>query len=266
MSGTGTRPLTTTRSPFSFFVLVCILSLPLWLVGENKLPLPVNLPASALTAFVPMTAAAILSYRQHRFRGVKALFRTLLDYRRLSPRWYLLTLLLAPFLYLASFLIMRLTGLPLPERVVVAFQTIPAFFALYFVSGVGEELGWTVYALNPMQRRWGWLKASFLLGLGWAAWHSIGFLQTGNALDWVLLQSGKTVAMRMVIVWIYNRSGKNVIAGILYHTADNVSWSVFPNYGSHYHPLITGVLTWLVVGLVTLRRGKQHAPDGQMAR
>ncbi len=56
--------------------------------------------------------------------------------------------------------------------------------------------------------------------------------------------------MRMVIVWIYNNTGKSVLAANLYHTTDNVSWSLFPNYGSHYNPRVTGMLTWLVVVLI----------------
>jgi uncharacterized protein len=52
--------------------------------------------------------------------------------------------------------------------------------------------------------------------------------------------------MRTVIVWLYNSTGKSVFATILYHTSDNVSWSLFPNYGSHYDPFITGLITTLV--------------------
>jgi hypothetical protein len=46
----------------SIFLLVFVLSIPIWLVGEEKLPIPVNLPVSALTAFVPMLAAVLLSF------------------------------------------------------------------------------------------------------------------------------------------------------------------------------------------------------------
>jgi hypothetical protein len=44
------------------FFLVFVLSIPIWLVGEEKSPIPVNLPVSALTAFVPMLAAVLLSF------------------------------------------------------------------------------------------------------------------------------------------------------------------------------------------------------------
>jgi hypothetical protein len=84
-----------------------------------------------------------------------------------------------------------------------------------------------------------------LAGVMWASWHFIPFVQTGNSASWVLWQSLKTVATRMVTVWIYNKTGKSVFATILYHAMDNVSWSSFPNSGSHYNPMVTGVVSLL---------------------
>jgi len=131
----------------------------------------------------------------------------------------------------------------------------PVFFLVYFICDVGEELGWTGYAIEPLQNRWGVLKASLLLGVVWALWHSIAFIQTKHSAAWVIWQCIKTVGMRVILVWLYNSSGKSVFAAILYHTADNVSWSVFPNYGSHYNPLITGIITWLAAGILVFGWG-----------
>lgn len=160
-------------------------------------------------------------------------------------------------IYCLSFVIMRLIGLPLPYTVDISLQTALVFFLLYFISGVGEELGWTGYALDPLQNRWGAFKASFILGGVWAIWHGITFLQTGNPVSWVVDQSLKTIAMRMVIVWLYNSTGKSVFAAILYHTTDNVSWSLFPNYGSHYNPFVTGLITWLTMLIVIFGWGRK---------
>jgi hypothetical protein len=35
----------------------------------------------------------------------------------------------------------------------------------------------------------------------------------------------------------------------------NVSWALFPNYGSHYDPFVTGVITWLVAAIVIVGWG-----------
>lgn len=236
-----------------FLLFVFILSIPIWLVGGAKLPLPVNLPVSALTAFVPMIAAAILSFRRHGLRGVKELFRMDWDYRKISNRvWYFAIIFLAPFLYLLSFAVMWLTKWPLPDPIHIPVLWLPVFIVLYLISGAGEELGWTGYATEPMQDRWGILGSGFLLGIIWAIWHSIAFVQTGASVEWVIWQSVKTIAMRMIIVWIYFQAGKSVFAAILYHTADNVSWSLFPNTSSHYDPMVTGLVNCAAVGMILL--------------
>jgi membrane protease YdiL (CAAX protease family) len=244
------------RSPAQFIGLVFALSVPLWLIGGSKLPLPVNLPTSALTTFVPALAAVILIYRQSGAAGIFGLLRRVVDFRRIPrKRWLLPCLLLAPLLYVISYIFMRGAGLPLPEVALIPWQTLPGFFALYFVSAAGEEIGWTAYAIEPMQARHGTLPASFLLGVVWAVWHAATFLQTGNPPDWVLWQSLKTVAMRVLIVWLYNHVGHSLFAVILYHTSDNLGWSLFPTYGSHYNPQVTSSLSWLVVGLILAIRG-----------
>jgi hypothetical protein len=75
-------------------------------------------------------------------------------------------------------------------------------------------------------------------------------VQTRYPACWIMWQCIKTVAMRMVIVWIYNKTGKSVLATNLYHTTDNLSWSLFPNFGSHYNPFVTGMLTCLTAAIV----------------
>ena len=244
-----------TRSLAAFFALVFALSVPFWLLGKRKLPLPVNLPASALTAFAPVTAAALVVYRRDGKQGLRTLCGRALDFRKIRGRWWLAAVLMAPALYLWSYAAMRVARRPLPEAAELPLAAIPLFTLLYLVSAAGEELGWTGYATDPLQTRWGAIQASVILGIAWATWHGIAFVQTGNPPDWVLWQSLKTVAMRIILVWLYHGAGKSMSAVILYHTADNVSWSVFPNYGSHYDPFTVNLVSWLAVGFIIAAGG-----------
>lgn len=59
------------RSASWYFGLVLALSLPFYLLGVWQMPMPLLpiLPASALMAFMPMVAAMILVYRDHRLLG-----------------------------------------------------------------------------------------------------------------------------------------------------------------------------------------------------
>jgi CAAX protease family protein len=58
--------------------------------------------------------------------------------------------------------------------------------------------------------------------------------------------------LRVLIVWLYNNTGKSVLAAILVHDTDNVSASLFPNDGSHYDPAFTGVITATTAVIVAL--------------
>jgi hypothetical protein len=132
-----------------FFLLVFVLSLPLWLAGGTKLPLPVKLPFSALTAFVPAVAASILSWRAKGSDGIKGLFQM----SSVNKIWSVPVLFLAPFIYILSFLLMRLVGLPLPATIQIPLLWLPTFSVIYLITGAGEELGWSGYAAPPMQER-----------------------------------------------------------------------------------------------------------------
>jgi membrane protease YdiL (CAAX protease family) len=236
-----------------FFLLVFVLSIPLWLLGGTKLPLPVKLPVSALTAFVPMIAALILSFQRHGIQGIKELFQMAWDCKKIKDKiWYFPILLLAPLLYVLSFAIMQIVGRPLPDAIDIPWLWLPVFFGMYLVTGAGEELGWSAYVTPPLLNRWGAIPAGLLLGSLWALWHSIAFVQTGSPIDWVVWQSMKTVAMRVIMIWIYTRTGRSVFAAILYHTTDNVGWSLFPNFATHYDPAVTGLLNGVVVIIIIL--------------
>jgi uncharacterized protein len=237
----------------AFFALSFFLAIPFWLFGGGKLPLPINLPVGALVTFVPMTAAALVAYRYEGRAGARPLFQRALDYRRIKDgRWYLPALLLMPAIYAASYVVMRLLGRPLPEQVELSMPAALAFIAIFFIGDIGEELGWTALATDPLQRRWGALRAGLLLGLVWDAWQIVPWIQTGNSALWIAWQALYSIALRILIVWVYNGSGRSVFAAILVHVASNVSWSLFPNYGTHYDPSVTALVAWVAVALVLL--------------
>jgi uncharacterized protein len=107
----------------------------------------------------------------------------------------------------------------------------------FFIAGLCEELGWSGYAIDPLQARWGALGAGLLMGLVWAAWHWVPLVQAHRSATWIGWWSLYTVALRVVIVWLYNNTGKSVFAASLFHAFSNVSGITLANY---YNPRITG--------------------------
>jgi membrane protease YdiL (CAAX protease family) len=117
-----------------------------------------------------------------------------------------------------------------------------------------------------MQDRWGALKASLILGLVWALFHLIPDLQNGQTATWILWQRLGTIATRVLIVWVYNNTGKSVFSAIVYHAMYNVSWALFPNYGSHYDPFVTSMITFLVTGIILFGWGSKTLARYRLAR
>ena len=99
---------------------------------------------------------------------------------------------------------------------------------LFFIRGVAEETGYMGYAVEPMQERFGPLLASILIGIPWAVWYYPSIIQQGHNLTWIALATLGTVAVRVLIVWIYNNTGKSLFACILFHTMFNVGRPLFP--------------------------------------
>ncbi len=236
------------RSPLTFFVLVFALALPFWLLGAlvKHVPIPLNLPVSALQFVCPPIAALILVYREEKLGGVKRLLKSVFDVKRIKHKiWYVPIIFLMPLLL----------GRPLPEPY-IPFLMIPIFFVVFFIPAVCEEVGWTGYATDPMQERWSALTTSLILGSVWAIWHVIPQLQA-NTPAWVAGQFFSTIGLRVLIVWLYNNTGKSVLAAILFHDMVNVSEFSFPNYGSHYDPVIAGAITAITALIVTFLWGSK---------
>ena len=247
------------KSPLNFFLLIFALSIPFWLISaitEQGLPLPINLPVSALMFVCPLIAASILVYKENKLDGIKQLLKRTVDYRRIKPKiWYLPIFLLMPVIMLLSYVVMRLIGRPLPEPQ-IPILAIPLFFVLFFITTACEETGWMGYAADPMQHGWGALRAGIIMGSVWGLWHVVGwYFQAHHTLTWTSGQFLSTVALRVIIVWLYNNTRGSVLAAAFFHDMMNVSEFLFPNYGSHYDPAVTGVITAIVATMVTFLWG-----------
>jgi len=243
------------KSAIKFFLLVLVLSIPFWILGAltkdlTKI-LPIKLPISALMAFCPMLAAMILVYRARKTQGLKELLQRAFDLKRIKDKkWYLLIVLLMPCIAALSYGYMKMTGAVSSEPKISGL-TVFIFSLVYFIGAIGEELGWSGYVIEPLQNRYGALKASILLGLLWAIWHIIPWSQTHQTPVWIIWQSLGTVFLRVIMVWIFNNTGKSVFAMVLFHTMINLSPYLIPNYGAHYDPFIFSILLGITAIAIT---------------
>lgn len=231
-----------------YLFLVIVLMVPFWVFGDHPLPVRINLPVGALGFVAPVSAAVIASWIVKGKAGATALLKRAVDYAKIgNKRWLLAALLLTPVMYTTAYVVMAALRRPLPEPE-VPWLMAPVYLGFYLIGAAGEELGWAGVATDPLLDRWGVWKAGALLGLFWATWHLIPWVQTHNPPAWIFWQATGTVLMRMIMTWMYAKADRSVSTAIVYHAASNTSWSMFPNYGSHYDPFIVTVLMGVVVG------------------
>lgn len=136
----------------------------------------------------------------------------------------------------------------LPELVATAvFFVYPALLA----GPLGEEIGWRGFALPRLQELYGPLKASVILGLLWAFWHSPIWL-TGQWTEPTLVNIGAYVswiaAVTFIFTWVFNNTGGSVLMAMLLHG----SMDVFPNM---LLPHLPAAATMTAVGVLTLYCG-----------
>jgi membrane protease YdiL (CAAX protease family) len=229
-----------------FFLAVFLMSALIWVagpVGERFLlkNRPVELPLSSLMAFCPMIAAILLVQRADGWDGVRKLLRRPFDLRIKGRTWYIPIFLLMPTVMVLQYGLLGGLRASVPDSRLPVWMVL-VFLFLFLIAAVGEEVGWTGYVIDRMQDRWDALVASIVLGTVWAMWHIVPLIQLGRTPAQIAWQCMDMIATRILIVWLYNNTGKSVLAAVLYHAMYNVSTLLLPNYGLHYVPAINSIL------------------------
>ncbi|RDI55426.1 hypothetical protein DFR68_101259 [Nocardia mexicana] len=232
--------------PGVFLVLVAVLSVPFFVVGWLAPVVRVGaiaVPASAAMFVVPAVAAMILTAWPGGRTAAVALVARIID-RPLGPgRWYVVAVLVSPVVAVAADLVMRATGHggPLPTSLVA----LPAVLAFTLIAATGEELGWTAYATDAIQRRHGPIWTGIVLGIFWGAWHLVPLLQAGHGAVWIGGWFAGTIAARVIIVALHDATG-GVTAAILMHAMLNVAAAYTPHYDTASVAVLIGVFTTAV--------------------
>ena len=124
---------------------------------------------------------------------------------------------------------------------------IGAWLLWLLTSGFGEEIGWRGYALPRLQRTHSALVSSFLLSIAWAGWHLPAFFYIPSYVGlgprvipgfFIGILAGS-----IVLTWLYNSSGANVYAVVLWHASFN-----FVTASPSASDFTTAVTSILVIG------------------
>jgi membrane protease YdiL (CAAX protease family) len=251
----------------SFFALTIVIT---WLVAVPSLffGMPFK-PFQTAGAYGPLFSAVIVSAAMGR-EELKALLSRMTNFR-FGLRWYLLAIFGYVLLYL---LVAGLSGAPLMQSLADKWTLIitlylPALFSTYLVNPIGEETGWTGFALPHLQKRFApWLSA-VILGIVWAVWHlpayfvpsEMGAFNPVNFVFFVLI----SISVRIIWTWVTNNANGSGISGVLLHASSNaVSLALIPALLPTPTPeqmttsglLVLGLLFFLAVLLIFFTRGR----------
>lgn len=247
-------PAARARSPLTFLTLLAVLSLPFFVLGAVFGAIrvgAVDLPASAVMFVLPGIAAAILTYREASGSGIRNLLRSLLDYSAAQCVWYLVALAIPPAIAVLAYGIARFFGW-VDADFSTSLAVLPILLVATLIAAACEELGWTAYATDPLQVRWGATATGVFLGICWAVWHLVPLMQVSHSSGWIAGWFLGTVAARMIIVSLHNRTDRGVLAPILLHAMINVSATLTPAYGEPVIPIGIGVLMLIPAAVMTV--------------
>ena len=114
----------------------------------------------------------------------------------------------------------------------VPLVALPAVLLFFFLLAAGEEISWMGYAFEQMQASAGAIKAALILGMIWALWHIPFFVFMMRDPVVIITQVLTLAGIRVLMIWIFNKTGKSVFAIILFHAVDNTALVTLPEIKS----------------------------------
>jgi membrane protease YdiL (CAAX protease family) len=167
----------------------------------------------------PSTSGLALTALLEGRAGLRRLLARMAHWR-LRLRWYLVALLTIPVLLLA---ILWPMGVFMDPAYSPRFQW--HLFAIGFIAGSFEEVGWTGFAAPRLLQRQRLLFAGLWLGLVWALWHVlVDYRQNAHAMSalWLLgfavFYIGALTAYRVLMTWVYANT-QSLLLAVLMHAS-----------------------------------------------
>lgn len=258
------------RNPWRFLLVVGVLALPIWAASDWLGLIPgLRIPVSDLAlAFTPMAAALLLVGLREGPRAALALLGSAFNVASIrSVRWATAAVLLAPALYLATYAAMQAAGAASADA--IAPLRLVVLFGVFLLLAAGEEVGWTGYALRPLQARWGPVGASVILAVPWWLGHLPSMQAIGATpvdMAWWALAA---VSLRILFTWLYNGAGGSLFAAVVFHALLNLSRIItYPADGAHYDSAyqaagsIVAAIAAALVLLMSAGLRRRPAPTG----
>ncbi|MFW6252755.1 MAG: CPBP family intramembrane glutamic endopeptidase [bacterium] len=212
---------------FLTFGIAWILWIPL-LVPAIRESLPFGgVEAVSIGAFAPAVGAVAVVRR--RGDSVRRWFQRRLRFRA-PVRSYLLAFGLPVAIPVsAGVLYIAMGGNPVSDM--PPLFTLPVIFVYAALIGGGqEEIGWRGVAQPLIGGRYGLFVGGAVVGVIWVLWHLPLLLSSVMLFESInpVVFGFQTVGVSMLIAWLYEQSGQNLVIAILFHGWRNATEAFYP--------------------------------------
>lgn len=217
----------------------------------------------------PSIAGLLLTALVSGREGLREMLYRLLEWR-IEARWYAVALMTAPLVFTTvHFALSLVWPVFFPNVVTTPNIASSLLFAIAgaLVVGIFEELGWTGFATPRLRARYSALTTALIVGVPWGAWHlltndlwiaktysgglPLAFFVTLSGLSLVV---GELPAYRVLMVWVYDRTGSLPIAMLMHASLSACTFILSPSMVTGL-PLVAygfalAAAWWIVVAVV----------------
>lgn len=154
--------------------------------------------------------------------GQQDYWKRVFDFRRIPLQWYCAIFLIIPTV---SILAAIISGYWAQYSFSHKLPSLALTLVSVPLAPLLEELGWRGYVFDRLQEKHSAFISSVILGVLWWAWHlplfflphSIFLLMPlGSLVFWLYFLN--TLAISVIIGWVYNNTGRSTLSAVLLHT------------------------------------------------
>ncbi|MDE7251213.1 MAG: CPBP family intramembrane metalloprotease [Lachnospiraceae bacterium] len=185
----------------------------------------------------PSVTALFIVFLTYSKEQRKDYFMRCFSFRYMGIKWLIITALFFTLIsIIAIWLGVHILGYEMPGMNyihVIAQNPLNLFWVLFFsvISGpLNEEFGWRGYALDRLFVRFGFTRATLLLGFIWGIWHLPWYFTPGQA-QYDLLQNSlfdaimyipSVMLLNFAVSYVYVKTKRSILAGALVHMFGNL--------------------------------------------
>lgn len=215
-----------------------------WTWGFGFAPVFMGIEGTPLGTFLfyfgggaPSVTALFIVFLTYSKEQRKDYFMRCFSFRYMGIKWLVITVLFFTLIsVIAIWSGVHILGYEMPGmNYIHAIIQYPLnlFLVLFFsvISGpLNEEFGWRGYALDRLFVRFGFTRATLLLGFIWGIWHLPWYFTPGQA-QYDLLQNSlfnaimyipSVMLLNFAISYVYIKTKRSILAGALVHMFGNL--------------------------------------------